>query len=133
MKEKINTKELFEKYRKDIKSGMLSGWGEFPEEGEGSFEEYMEDEGYGKGVVEFLINLSKITNLFILEARDFYKGNSETLEKDDYEDFPEHIVEEVYKRNDGKLFKIRYCEADGTYDKEFIEVVKKTRKKTYYE
>lgn len=126
IKETINVKELFEKYRHNIVSGNLYGWGEFPEEGFGSFKEYMEEEGYGAGVVLFLDrSIEKITN-----------GEFKVIHWDNYidENYDDKTIEEVvYKRKDGKLFKCYFCIEDGNFDEELIEVQKKKVSKTIYE
>lgn len=122
--EKINTKELFEKYRHSMdneKRCVLSGWNQ-----ESSVEEYMNEEGYGQGVVLFLMNISKITDGEYI--KHFSKNNIH------YEDSYDSTYDEViFRRKDGKLFKCDICEEFGEYSEEMIEVKEKKKSIKYYE
>jgi len=122
--EKINTKELFEKYRHSMdneKRCVLSGWNQTS-----SVEEYMEEEGYGQGVVLFLMNISKITD------GEFIKYHSKN--NIHYEDsFDTTYDEVIFKRNDGKLFKCDICEEYGEYSEEMKEVKEKVKTINCYE
>lgn len=120
--EKINVKELFEEYRKfmDENRNLISGWNL-----DSSVEEYMEDEGYGQGVVLFLESISTITN------EEFYYVKNLTKRHEEYYDT--NYQKTVLKRKDGKFFELNYCVEHGEYDEFMLEVKKKTRKQTYYE
>lgn len=120
MKERINIKELFEKYRKSITPEMLN-WSD------GNIEDYIIEESYDCAVVEFLTHIEDITNEFGIEDWDSF------IDKDYlYGDEEVEIV--VYKRiSDNKLFRTYFCYSSGTFDEEMIEVKKKTVKKIIYE
>lgn len=116
--EKINTKELFEKYRhlmNNEKKVCMTAWNQ-----KSSVEEYIKTEGYGHGVVLFLTYIEGITDG---EFVDYDKK----WDVPDEDTFDSKYDEAIFKRKDGKLFKCDICVEFGKYSEEMIEVKEKTK------